>query len=98
MVDANDTAADDGQWTTTTENAMDIIDGPGPPQGAVSATVHEGGKVNNDEDMNNVSLNTRCLGIPLRDELVSDRVQLQGRYAPRRAFKNPQAAQNSRLL
>lgn len=58
MADANDTAADDGQSTTTTEKTMDIIDGPGPPQGAVSATADEGGNVNNNEDMDNVSLNT----------------------------------------
>lgn len=62
MADANDTAADDGQWTTTTEDTMNIIDGPGPPQGAVDttvdATVDEGGNVNNNEDMDNVSPNT----------------------------------------
>lgn len=58
MADANDTAADDGQWTTTTENTVDSIDGPGPPQGAINATVNEGGNANNDEDMNNVSPNT----------------------------------------
>lgn len=94
MADTNNIAADDDKPIAAMDNTLAV---PGPPEVGINAIAHEGGKVDNDDDMK-VSPTIHNIWHSSFLMVVCLTCSTQDHKASQQRFKSPQAEQKSPLL